>query len=302
MNDYKLDVVDLDQKREGYRQFLSCWVYQSDELVFIVDPGPKSTIGILIENLRKLGIQKIDFILLTHIHLDHGGGTKEVVNAFPGVRVYCHEKGVKHIVDPSKLWRGSQKVLGEVADMYGEPGPVPAKVMADASELEQKGIEVIPTPGHAVHHVSFVCDDILFAGEAFGTRAPLSSGRRYLRPATPPKFFFQEALGALDKLSQLKPEPSKVAFAHYGLSEGAFEWCRIAKEQLNLWVDTIRDLLREGEDDLEQRLFEALMKRDPYYGQGLFEELPPDIRNREREFLQNTLDGMLGDIRDSASR
>jgi glyoxylase-like metal-dependent hydrolase (beta-lactamase superfamily II) len=297
MGAHTLDLIDLDQKREGFRQFLCCWIYQSSDLAFIVDPGPKSTVDFLIDSLRKTGVRKLDYVLLTHIHIDHAGGTKEVLDAFPEAKAYCHQTGEGHLIDPGKLWQGSLKVLGEVAEMYGEPGPVAAERMAAVSELRNRGVEVISTPGHAVHHVSFVRDDILFIGEAFGTRVPLASGRRYARPATPPRFFLDEAVAALDGLLALDPEPKKVAFAHYGLSEGAFEWCKLVREQLLLWVDIVRELYAEGEQELESRLFERLMEEDLMYGRGLFDELPDDIKFRERSFLGNTMDGLLGYIK-----
>ena len=88
-----------------------------------------------------------------------------------------------------------------------------------------------------------------------------------------------------------------MAFAHYGLSTGMYDWCVSAREQLVLWVDTVRQLASEGEDDLESRLFERLMETDPLYGQGRFDELPKDIQRRERTFLGNTMEGMLGYVK-----
>ncbi len=297
MGAYALDLIDLNQKQEGYRQFLCCWLYQSSDLVFIVDPGPRSSAEFLIDSLRKKGIIRLDYILLTHIHIDHAGGTREVVDAFPDARVFCHPAGEKHIVDPSRLWQGSLTVLGEIAEMYGEPGPVPKESMTTASELEERGIAVIPTPGHAVHHVSFLREDVLFIGEAFGTRVPMESGGRYTRPATPPKFFFDEAVGALDGLLELEPEPKKVAFAHYGLSDDVFAWCKLAREQLVVWVDVVREQYEKGDDELESRVFARLLEKDPVFKTGLFDALPDDIKARERHFFGNTVGGLLDYIK-----
>lgn len=299
MGTEQLHVIDLDQPREGYRKFLSCIVWRDEDLTFIVDPGPRSTVGHLITSLRELDLKKIDLILLTHIHLDHGGSVAEVIDAFPGAKVFCHESGTKHIAHPARLWKGTQMVLGEVAEMYGRPHPVPASCMADEADLDLRDIEVIPTPGHAPHHVSFLHRGVLFAGEAFGTTIPLESGRFYLRPATPPRFFLEQALGSLDRILSLEREPHKTAFAHYGVLEGAFYYAVAAQDQLKLWVDTIRELHAVSPDDLEQRLFDRLMEVDPLYGQGRYDELDDDLKVRERGFLKNTLDGMLGYIKSS---
>jgi len=296
MQNTRLNLIDLDQDAEGYRKFLSCWVSRSDNVTFIVDPGPVSSVDYLIGELRSFGIDKLDFVLLTHIHLDHGGGVAKVLNAFPDARIYCHKSGVKHIVNPARLWEGSKKVLKEVADMYGEPSPVSPDKMIAEEDLAAAGIEVIHTPGHAVHHDAFLHDGTLFIGEAFGTHVELPSGRLYLRPATPPRFFLQQALDSLDRILELPDEPLRTAFAHWGMRDGAFLYARAVKKQLILWTDSISELVKQSTDNLEQRLFDRLMKIDPLYGQGLFDELDDDLKVRERHFLGNTLEGMLGFI------
>lgn len=294
MTDTVLNLIDLDQNREGYREFISCWALRGNGLTCVVDPGPLSTAEHLIAHLRQIGIKTIDYILLTHIHLDHGGGAHEVMRAFPTSRVYCHKIGRKHLVDPGKLWKGSLHVLGEVAHMYGKPEPLENDKIADSNEIKSRGIRPIPTPGHAPHHVAFVVDDILFAGEAIGTRLDLPSGEPYLRPATPPKFSLEDAIYSLNTLLSLAKEPKYTAFAHYGSVRDGFRWCKRGKRQLNLWVQTIEELCAESMDDLEERLFRRLMDTDPLYGQGRFDEMAEDLKKRERHFLGNTLDGMLG--------
>jgi glyoxylase-like metal-dependent hydrolase (beta-lactamase superfamily II) len=294
MPDKGLTIIDLDQPRPGYRKFLSCALWRDGDLTFIVDPGPRSTAGRLIARLRELGVRKIDLVLLTHIHLDHAGGVAEIIDAFPGARVFCHEIGVKHVVHPARLWQGSQAVLGDVAQMYGKPFPVPASCMADQVDLELRDIEVLETPGHAPHHLAFLYEGVLYAGEAFGTTVPLASGRLYLRPATPPRFFLEQALKSLDSILRLDREPRETVFAHYGVLDGAFYYAMAAREQLERWVALVRELHAESPADLEPRLFDRLMQVDPLYGQGLFDELDDDVKERERSFLKNTLDGMLG--------
>jgi glyoxylase-like metal-dependent hydrolase (beta-lactamase superfamily II) len=290
----RLSLVDLNQELSGYRQFLSCWVWQDDDLCFLVDPGPVSSIPHLLEQLDALGVRRLDYVLLTHIHLDHGGGTAQVLERFPQARVHCHPIGVKHVVDPGRLWQGSLKVLGELARHYGQPRPVPAESMADADELAQHSIEVVPTPGHAPHHVSFLFGDVLFAGEAIGTRIPLPSGKPYLRPATPPRFFLDQALASHRRLRELSPQPRHTALAHYGLVGAPAVWCERAGRQLEQWVEQVRELLKESPDNLEPRLFERLMQVDPLYGQGNFESLDDDLKRRERRFVSNTLAGIMG--------
>jgi glyoxylase-like metal-dependent hydrolase (beta-lactamase superfamily II) len=290
----ELTLIDLDQPITGYRNFLSCWVWQSEELNYIVDPGPNSTIEHLLAELDRLGLARLDYILLTHIHLDHAGGTARVLEKYPRARVFCHPSGTAHLTAPGRLWQGSQKVLGEVAAVYGEPGPVFQESLCDEAEIGEKGIRVLATPGHAPHHVSFVHGDLLYAGEALGTRLPLPSGKPYLRPATPPRFFLEQAVSSLDLLHSLEPQPTRTAIAHWGLVDGARQWCLMAREQILLWVDAVRDLVQEGSVDLEQALFARLQDSDPYFGRGNFDELDEDLKQRERHFLGNTLAGIRG--------
>jgi glyoxylase-like metal-dependent hydrolase (beta-lactamase superfamily II) len=291
-----LVLIDLDQPREGYRKFLSAWLRRKGDLVFVVDPGPRSTAAHLVGELERLGVTRVDYFLLTHIHIDHGGGAAELLGAFPGSRLYCHPAGAKHLIEPTGLWKGSVSVLGDVAEMYGAPTPVPADRIATGEELTARGIEPVMTPGHAVHHVSFLHGDTLFAGEAFGTRSPLPSGALYMRPATPKRFFLDQALASLDTLRALPVEPALTAFAHYGSLPGAFAYADAAKRQLLLWVETAREAMAAGtaRPRLDDLVFAKLQELDPIYGQGRFDELAPEVRRRERHFLTNSLDGILG--------
>lgn len=291
---YTLDLIDLDLPRKGYRKFISSWLCRADGFVFVVDPGPRSTVDHLIVELRTRGVDRVDDILLTHVHLDHGGGAAHLMEAFPSARLFCHEKGVRHVIDPSTLWQGSVRTIGEVARLYGEPGRVPKERLANTEELAGRGIRVIPTPGHASHHVCFVFDDILFAGEAIATRMELPGGRTYLRSATPARFFLETSVESIERLAALAPEPRVTAFGHYGRADGAIEWCRRARQQLHLWVDTLAELRSQSESDLRQRFFDRLLEVDPFFGQGRFDQLPEDIQARERYYLGNSMNGILG--------
>ncbi len=291
-----LELVDLDQKKYGYRKFISSWIFRKAGLTCVVDPGPQSTIDRLINRLCERNIAKLDFILLTHIHLDHAGGAGALLNAFPKARIFCHDKGISHLADPSRLWESSCNVHPEDSLLFGRPLPVSLSRLADPATLEDHGIHVIPTPGHAPHHVCFVMDEILFAGEAVGARYLLENGREYLRPTTPPKFIYDIYLRSLNTLMSWHPTPGYIAFGHYGVSGNVLTWCERMKTQLALWIETLARLHQESETLLEERLFHQLMKVDEFYGHGNFDALPEDIQSRERGFLKTTIRGMLGYI------
>ncbi len=301
-----LELIDLDQELPGQRRFISCWVGSHLGRYFLVDPGPPSTADYLIAKLEALHLPRLDFILLTHIHLDHAGATSAVLERWPEAQVFCHQIGRRHLVDPERLWQGSLNVLGHKAEVYGQPQPVPEASLIGAAVLKEHGIKVISTPGHAAHHVSFFCGENLFLGESAGTfsnlEEPADSLQCYLRPATPPRFFPDVADRSLLAMLDEAPLPSRLCFAHHGMFTGdAATLLGHARQQLKTWVQVVDDTLREravdagdgaGVEALSGELMTQLRLADPFFARG--RKLPEDIRNREDDFTRQTLRGITG--------
>jgi glyoxylase-like metal-dependent hydrolase (beta-lactamase superfamily II) len=281
--------IDLDQPGlEGFRQFISAWLYREERFTLLVDPGPLSTIPHLISELRRHKIERLNYILLTHIHIDHAGGTGALLREFPEARVICHPEGIRHLVSPEKLWQGTQKVLGKLAEMYGEILPVPTDRIAYEEEIGKTGLRAFLTPGHAPHHCCYLIGDLLFAGEVAGVRCEVPQGI-YMRPATPPRFLLQVALDSIDRMMALAPR--RMVFAHYGLTDAALEHLRIGRRQLLLWVRGAVETASAEPSQKEERISAWLMEHDEIYRNHI--QLPPDIRGREGYFLGNTLRGMI---------
>jgi glyoxylase-like metal-dependent hydrolase (beta-lactamase superfamily II) len=314
VTDARLHLIDLDQDIEGQRRFISCWTSLSDDLNFVVDPGPPSTADHLVAELAKLGVERLDFILLTHVHLDHGGCTAQVLQRYPQAKVVCSERGRPHLIDPSRLWEGSKQVLRAKALVYGEPTPVADSALATLEEAAARGIETIPTPGHAPHHVAFRNGDHLFLGEAAGTFSTLGRGSDtsgyYLRPATPPRFVPDVYRKSIDRLLALDPFPARLLFAHHGEHTGdGRKLLEDARAQVDTWIATVRDTLAtlesltyseqpEDEHALLTLCRRELTKVDPVYVRGA--ALPDDIRQREQDFTNQTLRGILGHLKERA--
>jgi glyoxylase-like metal-dependent hydrolase (beta-lactamase superfamily II) len=280
--------IDLDLPQlEGFRRFISSWLCRGDGFTLLVDPGPLSTIPRLCAELNRQGVTRLDYVLLTHIHIDHAGGTGALLREFPGATVICHPDGIRHLAAPAKLWEGSRAVLGPLADAYGEIVPVPADRLRFEEQIGTTGVQAFLTPGHAVHHCSYLLGDLLFAGEVAGVRCDVPDGI-FMRPATPPRFLLPVALDSLDRMIALAPR--RMVFAHYGLVENAGEHLRIARDQLLLWVKGVAACVGVEAERREAALVAWLTEHDAQYRN--VDRLPADIRARERYFLGNTLRGM----------
>ena len=244
----------------GFENFIGVWLYKG-KITFVVDVGTSSTADALLGALGEAGVERLDYIFLTHIHVDHAGATGEIAAHFPGTPVICHKDGIPHLADPERLWKGTKKTLGGIADAYGPVKPVPPDRLVDALLLDNCPVIPVVTPGHSIHHISYIYNDCLFAGEAGGVYYLLPSGRGYMRPATPPKFFYDLAFESIDTL--ISKSPGKICYGHLGLKENAVLMLKEHKKQLYLWENIIRNEMSKcRDDDLVSRCINTLLIKD----------------------------------------
>jgi len=281
-------LIELRQDRPGFDRFIGSWLCPYDKTV-VIDVGPSRSVTTLIESLSVLGIREVDFVLLTHIHMDHAGGLAEFLDHFPMARAVCHSKAISHLVDPSKLWLGSQKTLGDLAEAYGPIRPVKKERLIPHTEARVEGIDIIETPGHAPHHLSFIIQENLFAGEAGGIYLA-GKDWEYLRPATPPVFFLKEFLGSIDRLLTAKDLP--VCYAHFGRADSSHRMLKRERTQLLFWEEMIREELAKGDHRLMERGMARLLAEDP--GLKAFEAMSSADQDREKFFTGNSIKGYLG--------
>ncbi|WP_035219574.1 MBL fold metallo-hydrolase [Desulfatibacillum aliphaticivorans] len=291
----ELTLIPLDQPTlRGFHTFISAWLYQGDA-TFLVDPGPASTVPLLVQTLEKMNVTRLDALLLTHIHIDHAGGAGDFSRRFPDTPVVCHPKAIPHMADPERLWQGSLKTLGDTARAYGQIQPVPEKNLVSSEDFADLGVQVINTPGHAVHHISYLKDDILFAGETGGVRYEVPGKGVWIRPATPPRFLMEISCGSMDALMET---PHDIyCYGHYGAVKGAGASLLAAhKDQVRLWAGVIEREMAVSSEDLEERCLKSLLAQDP--GLSLHPHLPDDVREREKGFMFNSIRGIAGYLRD----
>jgi glyoxylase-like metal-dependent hydrolase (beta-lactamase superfamily II) len=243
----------------------------------LVDPGPASTLGALRSALaaRQRSLDEVEAVLVTHIHLDHSGGVGVLARENPRLKVYVHERGAPHVIDPSKLVGSASRLYGEnMGRFWGEIVPVPAErvqPLSGGEVLSVAGVEVrvAYTPGHASHHVSYLetADGTAFVGDTGGIRVgdPL-----LVIPPTPPPDIDVEAWDASIEVIRAW-QPQRLFVTHFGGFDRPPEHLADLQERLHAAASFVRSLLLDASlDDTErQARFVARMM-------AVFEERLPD--------------------------
>ncbi|MGH8401650.1 MAG: MBL fold metallo-hydrolase [Gammaproteobacteria bacterium] len=185
-----------------------------------VDTGTTYSVPNLLAALERKGIKRdaVDYVLLTHVHLDHAGGAGELMRHLPAAKALVHPRGAGHLVDPAKLIAGTKAVYGatEFARLYGEIPPIPAERVISVDDgmrvrLGGSELQFIHTPGHALHHYCVVDPDSrsVFTGDTFGISYRIFDSARgpFIFPATTPVHFDpQQAHASLDRIMSFRPE------------------------------------------------------------------------------------------------
>jgi hydroxyacylglutathione hydrolase len=222
------EVVDLGIL--GNPPVLSGYLVRSGGSAAIVDAGSASVADEYVSRARGiLGGARLEYVLITHVHLDHAGGTARVLELEPGARAAVYSRGAKHLVDPSRLLASSREVLGPLVDEWGGIRPVdPGRiiVLEDGAELDLGGsrLRLIATPGHAPHSSAWYLADegVLFPGDSAGMLLIGEGGLAW--PTAPPPFRMDMFLDSLSRMESLNPR--MVCVPHYGCTRRAIEYLR----------------------------------------------------------------------------
>ncbi len=287
--------MNLQPPIPGYERFIGAYLFHSEKKC-LVDVGPRAAIPGLLSALAELKVSpdEIDYIILTHIHLDHAGGIGTAVKQCNNARIIAHPSARPHLIDPSRLWKASQKTLGELASKYGEIEPVPEDRLITATDQMKldlgRGLvlEIYLTPGHAPHHLSLYdrTNEVLIAGETAGV---CINGA--IRPATPPPFRLDEFLSSVDKLIALRPK--RLCYGHFGCYENGTQRLQLIREKLLAWHEIVSPLARAGKNPEEILMILREKDRSLDYLDGLSR----DEYQREHQFILNAIKGLSGSAR-----
>ena len=217
--DYRNGVYAVDA---GYvrPQLAAIHFVVDDGRVAIIDTASNACLPRVLAALDELGLPPaaVDYVMLTHIHLDHAGGAGAMMQAFPAARLVVHPRGARHMADPGKLMAATEEVYGrDVARaLYGELLPVPAARIVESHDglqvpLGGRQLSCFDAPGHAKHHI-FIHEPqaaAIFTGDAFGLcyRELDVGGRHFVFPTTTPSQFDPAALHhTVERMLALQPE------------------------------------------------------------------------------------------------
>jgi glyoxylase-like metal-dependent hydrolase (beta-lactamase superfamily II) len=250
------EVYEIDTRMAGHDQITAGYLIRA-ERPCLVETGTAPSAPVVADALARLGIGPADLatVVVTHIHLDHAGGVGDIAAMYPAAEIVVHEKGARHLADPSRLMDSARRVYGRALDrLFGQLAPTPA---ARIRAVEQRGsidlgggrrLDSHYSPGHAKHHVGLI-DSVsgdLYVGDAAGVFIQETGD---LRPATPPPDFdLALALESLRTFAALAPQ--RLLFSHFGPVEAVQQTLERSAEELNVWVEQTRRA-RDGGLDLD---------------------------------------------------
>ena len=259
------DLFLIDLETGGFKKLIASYVLKAAHTI-IIETGPTSSIDKLLAGLREIGVkaEEVAYVALSHVHLDHGGGVGALLRSLPNAKVIVHPRGASHLLNPEKLWLQSRKVLGQMAEIYGKPEPVPENRIITAAEGmtfeagKNVRLKVVETLGHAAHNLSYleISRKGVFTGDAAGI---------YLHefdvviPTTPPPFHLDIALASLNKLINLNP--TFLYYSHFGKAGNAVQRLRNYARQLKLWAIIIAEGVKNGQST--ETIWERIVTEDP---------------------------------------
>ena len=245
--DENLWVIDLMFKNTP-RAIASYLLIGSQEAV-LIECGPSTTLHNLLEGIRELGIARdfISGVLVTHIHLDHAGSAGLLIQQLPNAKLYVHGIGAPHMANPERLLASAKRVYGNaMEDLWGEVIPVEESRVVSLKDKDQlvmadRTIEILYTPGHASHHVTYIDrqSNTAFTGDVAGVR--LNEMSAPLPPTPPPDLDLEKWRTSIKTIKSYKP--SRLYLTHFGEFQDVDHHLDELERSLFDWRDYLLDKL-----------------------------------------------------------
>lgn len=265
----------IDTKMHGLEGITAAYVVHGERTA-LVETGPDSAVHNVQAALDGAGIDELDWILVTHIHLDHAGAAGTLAARFPHASIGVHPVGAPHLVDPAKLWSSAARIYGDDMErLWGGIEPIPRDrihVVSDGDIIDLGGrtLTAIETPGHAYHHHAFLDEEtgVVLTGDALGVRLPEVG---LVRPATPPpEFHLPTAVASIERIRAL--QPSGLWPTHFGPHDvgvnvrSVDELCDESIAALERWAEWVRTARRTTQDLDEAAAIVTKQARDALEG------------------------------------
>ena len=264
-----------------------------DERKAIVETGTSHEVDRVLEAVRAFGLvpADIDALIVSHIHLDHAGGAGFLLESMPNAKVYVHERGYKHLMDPSRLVASAASALGPEAPYFGTMRPIPADRLVSVHdgltlELGKHELVFLDSPGHAPHELTIQDrrNGCVYTGDAAGLYFP---GDEILMPVAPaPAFDLEKNLQTFQRLLAL--EPRALLFSHYGPHTRPREAIERMMVLYPAWSQIVKEKLTAGDEDRALREMYDMTVHAP--------------KRYTREFLESRIRTSIGGLADYHAR
>ncbi|MEA5445039.1 MBL fold metallo-hydrolase [Gammaproteobacteria bacterium AB-CW1] len=281
-----------------------------------VDTGTSHSVPSLLAALDEFRLDReaVDYVLLTHVHLDHAGGAGELMRHLPNAVCVVHPRGARHMVDPGKLIAGTKAVYGEAMfnQLYGEIPPIPAERVRESQDgmtltLGERHLTLLHTPGHAKHHYCIFDDrpHAVFTGDTFGVsyRELDTDQGEFILPTTTPVHFDPEAMHAsIDRIMGL--EPNACFLTHYSRVTDLDRHAETLHAEIDAFVAIAREHQQSDNrvDEIEAALIDHQAERLARHGISEPEQKAGDILGMDLKLDAQGLDVWLTQQEKAASR
>ena len=283
--------IDTLQERPN---MACCYLLERGNDLAFIETGTTPGVPRLLALLTSLGLarERVRYVIVTHVHLDHAGGAGALMAALPAATLVVHQRGARHLIDPAKLIAGATAVYGSahMQEMYGDIVPVPearVRVAGDGEKLPfgEGQLLFIDTPGHARHHFS-IWDDVsqgFFTGDSFGICYPeftdAAHGAWMLPTSTPVQFDPAAWLATLERYGSFAPQ--RMFLTHFGVVEDVPRLAADLRHGIGRFVEIAAQL-------------KAAPQRHQQLKAALFAEAKAELRARSNAFDDERMMHLLG--------